>query len=132
MVSEGQYYSGLGRRKASTARVRLYPGSGGVIINGRPAEAVIPREILREDMLRPLVVTGTRNGFTVQVLARGGGITGWAGAIRLGIARALLKVDGAHRSTLRQHQLLTRDARVKERKKPGLVGARRAKQFTKR
>ena len=83
-------------------------------------------------MLRPLLVTGTRTGFNVQVLARGGGITGWAGAIRLGIARALLKADGAHRSTLRQHHLLTRDARVKERKKPGLVGARRAKQFTKR
>ena len=132
MVSDAQYYYGLGRRKSSTARVRLYPGSGGVVINGRPMESVIPREILREDMLRPLSVTGTRSGYNVQILAKGGGVTGWAGAIRLGIARALLQADQSHRSVLRQHQLLTRDARVKERKKPGLVGARRAKQFTKR
>ncbi|MDO9445137.1 MAG: 30S ribosomal protein S9, partial [Dehalococcoidia bacterium] len=84
------YHYGLGRRKSSVARVRLYPGTGTVIINGKPAEAVIPRESLRMDMLSPLALTENSRAFNVQVVAAGGGVSGWAGAIRQGIARALV------------------------------------------
>jgi small subunit ribosomal protein S9 len=126
------YYYGLGRRKSSVARVRLYPGNGTVIINGKPAEAMIPRESQRQEMLRPLAATEMLNSFNVQVRAEGGGTSGWAGAIRQGIARALLVADENYRRPLRAEGLLTRDPRVKERKKPGLKRARKAPQFTKR
>ena len=126
------YYYGLGRRKASVARVRLYPGNGAVVVNGRPLEDVIFRASQRQDMMLPLSVTETTGRFNVQAMVKGGGVTGWTGALRLGIARALVAADEGYRRTLRQHGLLTRDARVKERKKPGLKRARKAPQFTKR
>lgn len=132
MTTDQHYYYGLGRRKTAVARVRLYPGSGSIVVNGKPAEAVIPNEFLRQDMLRPLMVTETDRAFNVQAKVAGGGITGWAGAIRHGIARALVVADEGHRRPLRSQGLLTRDPRVKERKKPGLKRARKAPQFTKR
>ncbi len=131
MASE-HYYYGLGRRKAAVARVRLYPGTGTVVVNGSPLESVIFRASARQDLLRPLTVTETANRFNVQVKVDGGGNTGWAGAIRLGIARALVVADETHRRPLRAHGLLTRDPREKERKKFGLKRARKAPQFTKR
>ncbi|MDA1003726.1 MAG: 30S ribosomal protein S9 [Chloroflexi bacterium] len=126
------YYYGLGRRKSSVARVRLYPGNGTVVINGKPFETVMPRASLRQEIMRPLAVTETLGSFNVQVKAQGGGISGWAGAIRHGISRALVVADEGHRRPLRGEGLLTRDPRVKERKKPGLKRARKAPQFTKR
>ena len=131
MTSE-HYYFGLGRRKTAVARVRLSPGNGTVVVNGKPLEEVITRASSRQEMLSPFVVTDTANRFNVQVLAKGGGVEGWAGAIRFGIARALVVADEAYRRPLRQQGLLTRDARVKERKKPGLKRARKAPQYTKR
>ena len=126
------YHYGLGRRKSATARVRLYPGNGNVIINGKAVETVITRSSSRQEMVRPLAVTETLTAFNVQVKVAGGGIEGWAGAIRHGIARALVVADEGNRRVLRQFGLLTRDPRVKERKKPGLKRARKAPQFTKR
>ena len=127
-----RYYYGLGRRKTAGARVRLYPGNGTVVVNGSPLDDVIPRASSRQDMLRPLSVTETDRRFNIQVKVDGGGISGWAGAIRLGIARALLVADEGYRRTLRANGLLTRDPREKERKKFGLKRARKAPQFTKR
>ena len=133
MTSEQQhYYYGLGRRKSAIARVRLYPGNGAFIVNGRPLEEVITRASVRQDLMRPLTTTETGNRFNVQAKVQGGGVSGWAGAIRLGIARALIAADEVYRRPLRAQGLLTRDARVKERKKPGLKRARKAPQFTKR
>lgn len=133
MTTDAQhYYYGLGRRKAAVARVRLYPGNGAVVVNGRPLEDVIFRASQRQDMMLPLTITETAGRFNVQAMVKGGGVTGWTGALRLGIARALVAADEGYRRTLRQHGLLTRDARVKERKKPGLKRARKAPQFTKR
>ena len=127
-----QYYYGLGRRKSAVARVRLYPGTGTVVVNGKPLEAVIPRASLRQDLMRPLVSTENGQRFNAQIVVDGGGVAGWAGAIRLGISRALIAADEQYRRPLRAQGLLTRDARVKERKKPGLKRARKAPQFTKR
>jgi small subunit ribosomal protein S9 len=132
MTTQQHYYYGLGRRKAAVARVRLYPGGGAVVINGRPADEVLPRAAARQEMLRPLAVTETLTSFNVQAKVAGGGLTGWAGAIRFGIARALVAADPNHKRVLRSEFLLTRDARVKERKKPGLKRARKAPQYTKR
>ena len=131
MTSE-HYHYGLGRRKTAVARVRLYPGNGAVVINGKPLEGVITRASSRQELLRPFAVTDTLGKFNVQVKVKGGGVEGWAGAIRFGIARALVVSDEAYRRLLRQHGLLTRDSRVKERKKPGLKRARKAPQYTKR
>lgn len=131
-MTNEHYHYGLGRRKSAVARVRLYPGNGNVIINGKPVEQVITREFAREDMLRPLTVTEMMGAFNVQVKVEGGGISGWAGAIRHGLARALVVADEGYRRPLRANGLLTRDPRVKERKKPGLKRARKAAQFTKR
>ena len=131
MASE-HYYYGLGRRKSAVARVRLYPGTGTVVVNGAPLETFIPRASVRQDMMRPLAVTETSGRFNVQVKVDGGGSTGWAGAIRLGIARALVVADETNRRPLRANGLLTRDPREKERKKFGLKRARKAPQFTKR
>jgi len=132
MTTDQTYYFGLGRRKSAVARVRLYPGAGTVVVNGKPMEDVIPRASQRMDMLRPLAVTETDRQFNVQAKVVGGGTTGWAGAIRHGIARALVAADEGNRRPLRSQGLLTRDPRVKERKKPGLKRARKATQFTKR
>ncbi|MCC6236536.1 MAG: 30S ribosomal protein S9 [Dehalococcoidia bacterium] len=132
MTTQQHYYYGLGRRKAAIARVRLYPGGGAVVINGKPMDEVLPRPAARQEMLRPLAATDQLNAFNVQAKVSGGGLSGWAGAIRFGIARALVAADPLHKRTLRSEFLLTRDARVKERKKPGLKRARKAPQYTKR
>lgn len=130
----GQYYEGVGRRKTSTARVRLHPGgTGKITINDKPAEEYLSREGALKEILRPLVVVGQERAYDVTVKVTGGGVIGQAEAIRLGVARALLKVDEEQfRPQLRQLDLLTRDPRVKERKKPGLKRARKAPTYTKR
>ena len=125
-------YIGTGRRKSSVARVRLVPGDGKIIINGRDIEEYIPFAALREVVKQPLVATETLGGYDILVNVNGGGYTGQAGAIRHGIARALLQADPEYRPSLKSAGLLTRDARMKERKKYGLKGARRAPQFSKR
>jgi small subunit ribosomal protein S9 len=129
----GQYYEGLGRRKAATARVRLYVGGNGqVVVNDKPAEQYFPRDGDMKIVNEPLRLTETEGRFDVTVKVQGGGITGQRDAVGLGIARALLKLDPEHRSVLRRGGYLTRDSRAKERKKPGLKRARKAPQYTKR
>ncbi|QHS24578.1 30S ribosomal protein S9 [Virgibacillus sp. MSP4-1] len=130
-MAEVQYY-GTGRRKSSVARVRLVPGTGKVVVNKRDAEDYFPYETLRRILNQPLEVTETKGSYDVLANVDGGGFTGQAGAIRLGIARALLEADPEYRSALKRAGLLTRDAREKERKKYGLKAARRAPQFSKR
>ena len=125
-------YIGTGRRKSSTARVRLVPGEGKIVINNRDVENYVPFASLREVIKQPLVATETLGSYDVYVNVNGGGFTGQAGAIRHGIARALLTVDPDFRPVLKSAGLLTRDPRMKERKKYGLKGARRAPQFSKR
>jgi small subunit ribosomal protein S9 len=125
-------YIGTGRRKSSVARVRLVPGTGKILINGRDIEEYIPFAALRMVVNQPLVATETQGSYDVLVNVSGGGYTGQAGAIRHGIARALLQADPEYRTTLKRAGLLTRDPRMKERKKYGLKGARRAPQFSKR
>ncbi len=126
------YYYGTGRRKSSVARVRMVSGSGKIIVNGVDVENYIPSPNLLIDLKQPLVLTGTQDKFDITVNATGGGFSGQAGAIRLGIARALMEADPSYRKTLKQAGLITRDARCKERKKYGLKAARRAPQFSKR
>ncbi len=126
-----QYY-GTGRRKKSIARVRLIPGKGEVTINGRSIDDYFGLETLKVILRQPLVATKTDGKFNVVCKVEGGGFTGQAGAIRHGIARALLKVDEEYRSVLKTSGYLTRDPRMKERKKYGLKAARRAPQFSKR
>jgi len=130
-MAKVQYY-GTGRRKSSVARVRLVPGEGNIIINGRSLDDYFGLETLKVITKQPLVLTGTENKFDVYVNVVGGGFTGQAGAIRHGIARALLKADEELRSVLKKAGFLTRDPRMKERKKYGLKKARRAPQFSKR
>ncbi|OEH93223.1 30S ribosomal protein S9 [Bacillus solimangrovi] len=130
-MAQVQYY-GTGRRKKSVARVRLVPGEGRVVVNGRDAEEFFPLETLRVILKQPLAATETEGSYDVHVNVNGGGYTGQAGAIRHGIARALLEADPEYRTTLKRAGFLTRDARMKERKKYGLKGARRAPQFSKR
>jgi len=126
-----QFY-GTGRRKTSTARVFLRPGTGAITINYRPLETAFPTETLRLVIRQPLVVTETGSRFDVVATTAGGGVAGQAGALRLGIARALVRFDGELRSPLRKAGLLTRDPRAKERKKYGMAGARKRFQFSKR
>lgn len=130
-MAQVQYY-GTGRRKNSVARVRLVPGDGNITINGRSAEQYIPFANLREVMVQPFNVTETLGNYDVLVNVNGGGFSGQSGAIRHGISRALLQVDPDFRAALKKAGLLTRDARMKERKKPGLKKARKASQFSKR
>ena len=125
-------YLGTGRRKSSVARVYLRSGKGTITINGRAFEDYIPSAAVRLDVLQPLELTETTDKFDVVVNVFGGGITGQAGAIRLGITRALLEVNPDYRQTLKPAGLVTRDPRAKERKKYGLKKARRAPQFSKR
>ena len=125
-------YLGTGRRKSSVARVYLRAGKGTITINGRAFEDYIPSAAVRLDVLQPLELTETTEKCDVLVNVYGGGTTGQAGAIRLGIARALMEVNPDYRATLKPAGLVTRDSRSKERKKYGLKGARRAPQFSKR
>ena len=132
MANAVQYY-GTGRRKESVARVRLVPGNGTITINKRDIDDYFGLETLKTILRQPLVLTGTIGKFDVLVNVKGGGFTGQAGAIRHGISRALLEADEeAYRPLLKKAGFLTRDPRMKERKKYGLKGARRAPQFSKR
>ncbi len=128
----GEYIYGTGRRKEAVARVRLYPGTGNILINGKPYLELFSRSVYQIKIRQPLEVTGTAGQFDVYAKINGGGITGWADALAHGISRALLLSDEGHRQALRRAGLLTRDPRVKERKKPGLKRARKAPQYTKR
>jgi small subunit ribosomal protein S9 len=130
-LAQVQYY-GTGRRKKSTARVRLVPGTGKITINGRDAKDYFPYETQLLILNQPLAATETQGTYDVLVNVHGGGFTGQAGAIRHGVARALLEADPEYRSTLKAEGYLTRDARMKERYKYGLKSARRAPQFSKR
>jgi small subunit ribosomal protein S9 len=128
-----QYYEGVGRRKTSTARVRLHVGgTGNMVVNDKPGEQYFTREQDAKRVREPLAVTGSESRFNVTIKVGGGGITGQADAVRMGMARALAKVDPSFHEALRHGGLLTRDARAKERKKPGLKRARKAPQYTKR
>lgn len=126
------FFRGTGRRKRSIARVMIKPGTGIVSVNGRDAENYFPIEIIRQEAMRPLVLVGLADRLDINVNVKGGGVSGQAGAIRHGIARALLEYDGGLRPQLKEKGFLTRDARVVERKKYGLKKARRAPQFSKR
>jgi len=126
-----QYY-GTGRRKTSTARVFLRPGNGTLTINQRTFEAFFPTEALRTQIKTPLMLTETADKFDILATVAGGGVSGQAGAVRLGIARALVEYNLELRKALKGEGLLTRDARAKERKKYGMAGARKRFQFSKR
>jgi small subunit ribosomal protein S9 len=125
-------YRGTGRRKSSVARVILRPGEGKITVNGRDFDEYIPSALARLDVSQPLVLTANENTFDISVNVNGGGIIGQAGAIRLGITRALLEVNPDYRKILKPAGLITRDPRVKERYKYGLKKARRSPQFSKR
>jgi small subunit ribosomal protein S9 len=130
-VAAVQYY-GTGRRKTSTARVFLRPGTGSISINERAFETFFPTEALRTQIRRPLVVTETGDKFDILATVEGGGVSGQAGAVRLGISRALVEYNNELRKRLKDEGMLTRDARAKERKKYGMAGARKRFQFSKR
>ncbi|MBI3320509.1 MAG: 30S ribosomal protein S9 [Candidatus Omnitrophica bacterium] len=131
-ASKGQAIWATGRRKEAIARVRLIPGPGTIVINSRPYDDYFPRETLRLAIRQPLVLTHQLGKHNVLANVEGGGLTGQAGAVCLGIARAIVQLDPALRSTLRSAGLLTRDPRAKERKKYGQKGARKRFQWTKR
>jgi small subunit ribosomal protein S9 len=130
-VSQVEYYA-TGRRKTSTARVFMRPGTGTITVNEREFENFFPTDVLRMEIRQPLVLTETTEKFDILATVAGGGIAGQAGAIRLGIARALCEYSLDLRPALKKEGLLTRDARAKERKKYGLAGARKRFQFSKR
>lgn len=133
MAEEKRYYQGTGRRKTAVARVRLFPGTGEIVVNGRTVtEFFGGRGLLHAIIRSPLEVTGTADAYNVLVKVRGGGDSGQAQAVRHGIARALVDADETFRAALRQAGFMTRDPRAKERKKPGLRRARKERQFTKR
>ena len=132
-TSKKAYMYGTGRRKSSVARVHLFPnGTGSIIVNGRPLDDYFGLETLKLIVRQPFAATDTLGKFDVEATVTGGGVTGQAGAIRHGIARALLQVEDSYRAPLKAAGLLTRDPRMKERKKYGLKAARRAPQFSKR
>ena len=132
-MTEKRYYQGTGRRKTAVARVRLFPGSGEFVVNGKQiVEYFGARDVFEKELIRPLELTGNTARFNVLVKVRGGGVSGQVGAVRHGIARALLDLNGELRPTLKKAGLLTRDPRMKERKKPGLKRARKRPQYTKR
>ncbi len=125
-------YAATGRRKESVARVRMRPGSGTIVMNGRSVQDYLRRDALEMTMVQPLELTESRETFDIDISCRGGGLQGQAGAACLGIARTLVLYDPTLRTTLRKSGFLTRDAREKERKKYGLAGARKRFQFSKR
>ena len=132
VVGSPQLLEATGRRKTAAARVRLSPGTGNIVVNERPVEGYFPTEALRRYIVQPFDLLGLKDQFDVQVSVSGGGLSGQAGAIRHGIARALALKDAQTRAALKAAGLLTRDARMKERKKAGQPGARRRFQFSKR
>lgn len=131
-MKEKAYFYGTGRRKTAIAQVKLFPGNGAIIVNGIPYEERFPRLEHRRVITQPLLVTDSVGKYNVVVKVTGGGISGQGGAISHGISRAMVRSDESLRPVLRQNGLLTRDSRVKERKKPGLKRARKAPQYTKR
>ena len=138
-MANKRVFLGTGRRKSSVAQVKMVPGKGKITVNGRDVRDFFPYETNVMDLKQPLVETGTENSFDIDAKVNGGGFTGATGAIRLGITRALIEYDKAnedsensYRKILKRAGLVTRDSRVKERKKPGLKAARRAPQFSKR
>ena len=131
-TSAKPYFYGTGRRKKSVARVRIYPGTGMITVNGKDVDDYFGLETLKLIMNQPFEVTDTLGKFDIVAIVRGGGLSGQAGAIRHGLARALLTADEAYKKPLKTAGFLTRDPRMKERKKYGLKGARRAPQFSKR
>lgn len=135
MISDTRYVEGIGRRKTAIARVRLWShasGEAAFVVNDRPFQEYFPVPALQTPVREPLVIAGAWGQYRVSARVRGGGIHAQAGAVKLGIARALLKIDEHLRESLRKHGCLTRDPRKKERKKPGLKRARRAPQWAKR
>ena len=132
MYETKAYFYGTGRRKSSVARVRVYSGNGKITINGRDIDEYFGLETLKLIVRQPITLTETADKFDIVVNVVGGGVSGQAGAIRHGISRALLHADAEFRPVLKKAGFLTRDPRMKERKKPGLKGARRAPQFSKR
>ena len=138
-MANKRVFLGTGRRKSSVAQVKMVPGKGKITVNGRDVRDFFPYETNVMDLKQPLVATGTENSFDIDVKVNGGGFTGQTGAIRLGITRALMNYDkvneaseNSYRKVLKEAGLVTRDSRIKERKKPGLKAARRAPQFSKR
>jgi small subunit ribosomal protein S9 len=131
-LAENNYYQGTGRRKESTAQVRLYRGEGKLTVDGKPYEERFNRPEYQRSILEAFLITDTLGKYDVEAKVSGGGVSGQCDAIRLGIARALVKLDESFRPLLRKSGLLTRDPRAKERKKPGLRRARKAPQYTKR
>ncbi len=132
MYETSPYFYGTGRRKKSVARVRVYAGTGKITINDRDIDNYFGLETLKLIVRQPLALTGTTEKFDIVCRVNGGGVTGQAGAIRHGLSRALLQYDESLRTSLKKAGFLTRDPRMKERKKYGLKGARRAPQFSKR
>ena len=126
------YFSGTGRRKSAVAQVRLLPGNGAIIVNGVPYEEMFTRLEHRQTVIQPFLISDSVGKYNATIKVAGGGVSGQSGAISHGIARALVKADESLRPALRQNGLLTRDSRVKERKKAGLKRARKAPQYTKR
>jgi small subunit ribosomal protein S9 len=132
-IMANQYYEGVGRRKSSTARVRVMNGSGQFLVNGKSLEDYFTRVGDLDIVVEPFVASGeNKTQFDVSVLVKGGGVTGQRDAVQLGMARALIKFNPDYRSAMRKAGLLTRDPRIKERKKPGLKRARKAPTYTKR
>jgi small subunit ribosomal protein S9 len=131
-MATGKFYEGIGRRKSAVARVRLFAGSGAFTVNEKPVNDYFPITTLQSMVMTPLRATGNEARFTISAQVKGGGPVGQADAVSLGLARALLAADTTFKSALRKAGLLTRDPREKERKKPGLKKARKAKQYTKR
>lgn len=132
-MTEAAYFYGTGRRKSAVARVRMYPGNGEMTVNGKTSREYFGgRAVHQANITEPLRLTGTLDRFNITIRVTGGGVAGQAGAVRHGIARALLRFDEDLRGMLKPAKLLTRDARVKERKKVGLKRARKAPQYTKR
>ena len=132
-MANQDFYYGTGRRKRAIARVRLYPGTGNIEINGKEFEDYFDIATLRYIVMQPLNATGSSNKFDIKVNVHGGGISGQAGAVRHGISRALVEADAdEYKATLKKNGFLSRDSRVKERKKYGLKKARKASQFSKR
>lgn len=138
-MANKRIFIGTGRRKASVAQVKMVPGKGNITVNGKDVREFFPYETNVMDLMQPLVATNNEKTFDIEVKVNGGGFTGQTGAIRLGITRALLEYDAgneesedSYRKVLKRAGFITRDSRVKERKKPGLKAARRAPQFSKR
>ena len=131
-MADKNKWMATGRRKRSVARVVMTPGTGKITVNGKDVKDYMPYETLVMDLVQPLEMTDSQNKYDISVTVVGGGFSGQTGAIRLAIARALMLANGENRSTLKANKMITRDARIKERKKYGLKKARRAPQFSKR